>query len=43
LYEKRSGEYDEFLKRSLMSIEQTKKMRQAQCQNLEHKLQALGV
>ena len=43
LYEKRSGEYDEFLKRSLMSIEQTKKMRQAQRQNLEHKLQALGV
>ncbi len=43
LYEKRSGEYDEFLKRSLMSHEQTKKMRQEQRQNIERKLQALGV
>ncbi|MBD2150014.1 nucleotidyltransferase domain-containing protein [Pseudanabaena sp. FACHB-1277] len=43
LYEKRSGEYDEFLKRSLMSHEQTGKMRQEQRQNLERKLQVLGV
>ena len=43
LYEKRSGEYDEFLKRSLMSHEQTKKMRQEQRQSLERKLQVLGV
>lgn len=43
LYEKRLGEYDEFLKRSLMSHEQTKKMRQEQRQSLERKLQVLGV
>lgn len=43
LYEKRSGEYDEFLKRSLMSHEQTKKIRQEQRQSLERKLQVLGV
>ena len=43
LYEKQSGEYDEFLKRSLMSPEQTKKMRQEQRQSLERKLQVLGV
>ncbi len=43
LYENQEGEYEEFLKRSLMSHEQTKKMRQEQRQNLERKLQALGV
>jgi hypothetical protein len=43
LYEKRSGEYDEFLKRCLMSHEQTKKMRLEQRQSLERKLQVLGV
>jgi uncharacterized protein len=43
LYEKQSGEYDEFLKRSLMSHDQTKKMRQEQRQSLERKLQMLGV
>jgi hypothetical protein len=43
LYEKQSGEYDKFLKRSLMSHEQTNKMRQEQLQNLERKLQVLGV
>jgi uncharacterized protein len=43
LYEKQMGEYDDFIQRSLMSHEQTEKMRQEQRQSLERKLQVLGV
>ena len=43
LFEERSGEYNDFIKRSLISIENMKKIRQEQRQILDRKLQVLGV